>query len=69
MMLKYPFSPSKTSRYIPGVYVAKLHFVTGISRETTYELLINKPSGYTHDTVEYREGEKALLSPTVTAEV
>ncbi|KAL5267644.1 hypothetical protein ACHWQZ_G004628 [Mnemiopsis leidyi] len=67
-MLKYPFSPSKTSRYIPGVYVAKLHFVTGISRETTYELLINKPSGYTHDTVEYREGEKALLSPTVIAE-
>ena len=49
--------------------MAKLYFVNGSSRETTYQLLINKPSGYTHDTVEYRAGEKALLSPTVNAEV
>ena len=49
--------------------MAKLYFVNGRSRETTYQLLINKPSGYTHDTVEYRAGEKALLSPTVNAEV
>ena len=49
--------------------MARLYFADGRTRETAYELVINKPNGFTHDSVVYRAGEKAMLSPTVTAEV
>ena len=49
--------------------MAKLNFADGRTRETTYQLVINKPNGFTHQAVVLQAGERAMLSPTVTAEV